>query len=215
MHAFADSRLLWAGLFIVSGQLACNRPVRAPEPRKLGSASQSLLANPPALVSIHVPERLLGVETGKKDDLGRPIRAACVTCHTARTPARLPTSMSELNEFHVGMKFEHGSLTCESCHLAGAQDSLRRASGTPLPMRDAIELCSQCHGPQRTAYDHGAHGGMNGSWDLQNGQRVRNHCIDCHDPHVPKFQGTQPVLRPHDRGTQALLQDGEGDEVRP
>ena len=50
-----------------------------------------------------------------------------------------------------------------------------------------MTLCSQCHGPQATAFEHGAHGGMNGYWDLTRGPQMKNNCIDCHDPHVPAY----------------------------
>ncbi len=67
-------------------------------------------------------------------------------------------------------------------------------------MNEALELCSQCHGPQRTSYDHNAHGGLNGYWDLSRGPRIKNHCVDCHDPHLPAIQQVVPVLPPIDRG---------------
>jgi hypothetical protein len=40
---------------------------------------------------------------------------------------------------------------------------------------------------------------MNGHWDLTKGGRIRNNCINCHDPHHPKFPLVQPVLPPRDR----------------
>jgi formate-dependent nitrite reductase cytochrome c552 subunit len=66
-------------------------------------------------------------------------------------------------------------------------------------MRDAMQLCAQCHGPQFRDYTHGSHGGMQGHWDLSRGPRLRNHCVDCHDPHTPQFQPSNPVLPPADR----------------
>lgn len=66
-------------------------------------------------------------------------------------------------------------------------------------MTEAITLCSQCHGPQRTSFDRGVHGGMTGHWDLSRGPRERNNCVDCHDPHAPKFVGGAPVHLPRDR----------------
>jgi hypothetical protein len=151
-------------------------------------------------VTIHAPERLGGVASDRLDELGHPLRVACVTCHSLRQPEALPASMRELDQFHQGMTFAHGALSCGSCHVVGDQASLHRADGSRIAMTAAIELCRQCHGPQARDYDHGAHGGMTGSWDLSRGGRVRNHCIDCHDPHVPVFQPSHPVLLPRDRG---------------
>ncbi|MBI5610873.1 MAG: hypothetical protein HY902_18485 [Deltaproteobacteria bacterium] len=66
-------------------------------------------------------------------------------------------------------------------------------------MSSVIELCSQCHGPQARDYQHGAHGGMTGYWDLRRGDRFRNVCVDCHNPHVPAYPQFAPVQRPRDR----------------
>jgi hypothetical protein len=128
------------------------------------------------------------------------VRVACVTCHALRQPDALPTSMADLDEFHQGLQLAHGGLTCGSCHVLGDQTKLRLADGREIAMTDAMMLCRQCHGTQARDYDHGAHGGMSGHWDLSVGGRVRNHCIDCHDVHAPQFQASRPVLPPRDRG---------------
>jgi formate-dependent nitrite reductase cytochrome c552 subunit len=64
---------------------------------------------------------------------------------------------------------------------------------------EAMRLCAQCHGPQYRDYKRGSHGGMTGHWDLSRGERTRNNCVDCHDPHAPAYPGTTPVLPPRDR----------------
>ncbi|MCA9673764.1 MAG: hypothetical protein H6709_13645 [Kofleriaceae bacterium] len=155
---------------------------------------------PTGATTIHVPDRLTSIPTGEVDALGRPQRAPCVGCHSLRRPARLPSSVDELDEFHQGLRFVHGGVSCASCHVVGDQDVLHRADGTIIPMVDVLQLCAQCHGPQYRDYLHGAHGGMNGAWDLSSGDRVRNNCVDCHDPHQPAFQPSVPVLPPRDRG---------------
>lgn len=148
--------------------------------------------------SIHQPDKLWSIETDKVDALGKPIRVACVTCHTLRKPAKLPEKPTDLKDFHQGLQFKHGENTCASCHVVGAQDSLRLADGRTIPMREAMTLCGQCHGPQLRDYKMGAHGGMSGHWDLSSGGRLRNNCVDCHDPHTPKFVPSMPVLPPRD-----------------
>lgn len=175
--------------------MSCNR---APDPR-----AETLVPAPSAsahATEIHASPRLASVPTDKKDPLGRPLRIACVTCHSLRTPETLPASVQDLNEFHVGMKFEHGSLTCASCHVIGKQDRLKLADGRTIEMTDAITLCSQCHGPTRRSFDQGAHGGMTGAWSTEHGKRVRNQCVDCHDPHVPAYVPGRPVFLPRDKG---------------
>lgn len=148
--------------------------------------------------SIHAPDSLWSIETDKVDGLGRPIRVACITCHTLRKPEKLPEHPDQLKEFHRGLAFKHGENTCATCHVVGAQDSLRLADGRTIPMREAMTLCGQCHGSQLRDYKKGAHGGMSGHWDLGSGDRLKNHCVDCHDPHTPKFVPSMPVLPPRD-----------------
>ena len=173
----------------------------------LGGCSADRAATPRAApaaathtTTIHVPARLSGVPSSAPDARGRPGNVACVTCHSLRKPAGLPTTMAALREFHQGLAFDHGKLSCGTCHEVGDQRTVHLADGTRVAMIDAIQLCRQCHGPQARDYDHGAHGGMTGYWDLSVGDRTRNHCIDCHDVHAPRFAPSVPVLPPLDRG---------------
>jgi len=138
----------------------------------------------------------------------RVLRFACVPGHPLRAGAPLRASPAELDEFHVGLEVRHGELTCASCHSEGQVPRLHLATGATLALRDTIQLCAQCHGPQWRDYQHGAHGGMSGHWDLSRGPRARNHCIDCHDPHAPKYVGGDPVLPPRDRGLPAPAREG-------
>ncbi len=181
-------------ILVVALLAGCRQPEHHHE-----TAPTPSFSGPRHPTEIHIPPKLTSIDTGKVDALGKPIRAECVACHTARRPERLPSSTADLREFHQGMSFQHGGLSCGSCHVVGAQDVLRRADGVLLPMRDAMQLCAQCHGPQFRDYTHGSHGGMQGHWDLARGPRVRNHCVDCHDPHTPQFQPSIPVLPPADR----------------
>jgi hypothetical protein len=133
------------------------------------------------------------------EDRAQTVRLTCASCHSLRAPRALPEKPSDLREFHTGLTFNHGELRCTSCHAEGQPPRLHLANGEPLAVRESLALCAQCHGPQWRDYQHGAHGGMRGSWDLSRGGRERNHCIDCHDPHAPAFVGGAPVLPPRDR----------------
>ena len=130
---------------------------------------------------------------------GELVEVACGTCHATSAPRPAQRDAASLTNFHQGLQFDHGGLACLSCHDAGNYDRLRLANGDPVEFPDVMTLCSQCHGPQWRDYQHGAHGGMNGHWDLGRGGRVRNACVHCHDPHVPAYQAVQPVLPPADR----------------
>lgn len=124
----------------------------------------------------------------------------CSTCHSIPaegddTPAEHPT---ELEEFHTTMEFSHGGLTCNSCHNPDDRNTLRRADGKALAFEDTRQLCGQCHGPQHRDYINGSHGGMSGYWDLSQGPRTRNDCVNCHDPHDPSFKPMMPAPGPRD-----------------
>lgn len=149
-------------------------------------------------VVINRPDGTPGVETGEIDHLGRPVTAACSTCHAALEPANHNDS-ANLVEFHLGLVVEHGDLGCLACHNPDDYDTLRRADGRAVRYADVMTLCAQCHGTQASDYDRGTHGGMSGHWDLSRGPRFRNGCTDCHDPHAPAFPRMLPTFKPRDR----------------
>lgn len=149
-------------------------------------------------VSIAPSWKLTAVEVGGAEG-EQPQRIPCATCHSLRPAGPVPQRPEDLREFHTGLTFAHGALSCGSCHAEGAHDALHLADGRTLRMTDAMELCAQCHGPQHRDYQHGAHGGMSGYWDLSRGPRVRNGCVECHDPHAPRYVGARPVFPPRDR----------------
>ena len=136
---------------------------------------------------------------GVDPNSGAPVTVACMTCHATRTPNLANHATADLDLFHQGLQVEHGANTCLSCHNPQDYGSLHLANGTRVEFVDVVTLCTQCHGPQWRDFQHGAHGGMNGYWDLNRGPRERNTCTSCHDPHAPHFRGAQPALTPRDR----------------
>jgi len=144
------------------------------------------------------------VDTGVLDAHGNQVTVACSTCHATRPANTENRSAKDLDEFHAGMQFSHGGLTCLSCHNQADYDTLKLADGKPVAFQNVMQLCGQCHGPQMKDYQHGAHGGMNGHWDLTRGPRTRNNCIDCHHPHAPQFPHMRPTFKPKDRFLDAL-----------
>jgi len=150
-------------------------------------------------VTIHRPDGPPVIQTGRLDEMGRPIVANCSTCHETKTPNPTLHDGADLKDFHQGLITRHGERTCLSCHDPRDYNQLRLADGQPVAFQEVMTLCAQCHGPQYKDYKHGAHGGMTGYWNLTRGPRTRNNCIDCHDPHAPQFPKLMPVLRPNDR----------------
>lgn len=150
-------------------------------------------------ITVHRPASLSGITGTVETPQGRPVEVGCATCHEVlQPPPTLPTSAQTLGGPHAGLRFEHGSNECRSCHDPARYDRLRLATGESVPMTDALRLCAQCHGTQHRDWLHGAHGGMNGHWDLTRGPRLRNHCVDCHDPHAPRFPRFRPMPPPPD-----------------
>ena len=150
-------------------------------------------------VSILRPAAPPAVRTGVYDLHGKEVTATCVACHATREPNPRNRRSEDLDDFHKGLTFQHGSNACLSCHNKDDYNSLRLADGASVSFSDVMTLCAQCHGPQYRDYQHGSHGGMTGYWDLSRGPRTRNNCLHCHDPHAPAYVGALPAPPPRDR----------------
>lgn len=150
-------------------------------------------------VMIHRAPRPLGVNTGLTNAQGQAMTVGCAACHATTRPNALTRRAADLKQFHQGLNYAHGELTCLSCHNPGNYESFRLADGQPVAAAEVMTLCGQCHGLKLRDYQHGLHGGMTGHWDLARGPRTRNHCLNCHDPHSPKYPLALPVFPPRDR----------------
>ncbi len=135
---------------------------------------------------------------------------SCALCHSLRAPNSENRSSADLDEFHQHLRFSHGDLSCLSCHNPDDYDTLKLADQRPVPYREVMTLCGQCHGPQLRDYAHGAHGGMLGYWDRSRGPRIRANCVDCHDPHAPAFPRMYPTFKPRDRFLSPAPRDAGG-----
>lgn len=192
--------LAWCTLLVVATGLSMaivwaqqHAPQQSPAPAP---------STPPAIlhpVVIKPGPGIPHVDTGLKDSAGQPIAVSCGTCHSTTKPNLARNSAEGLLPPHRGLNYQHGGLTCLSCHNSENYDTLRLADTRAVAFPDVMTLCSQCHGTARRDYDHGSHGGMNGYWDLTKGGRTRNNCVHCHDPHHPDFPIVRPVLSPRDR----------------
>lgn len=176
--------------------LACgNEPVQ-PE-RAFGPAVPA--DAPLHAVRISAPQGLgeLTVEVGEMTQFAR---VDCITCHgLGLRDYTLAAEGTHGEAVHGDVELHHGALTCESCHSPGDRATLRLANGDRVAFADTMTLCAQCHGVQTRDWRRGSHGGMNGYWDLRRGERVRNHCVDCHDPHAPAYKPVRAVFPPRDR----------------
>ena len=155
-------------------------------------------------VYINHPDGLPVVDSGKRAKDGTIISVRCNTCHDNKASNKNANSGSEIQDFHQNLKFQHGSLSCVSCHNTENYETLHLADGKSLEFRDTMQLCAQCHGPQYRDYKNGSHGGMTGFWDLNRGPRQRNTCTDCHAVHAPAYPKVMPVFPPKVRAGSKL-----------
>lgn len=185
----------WCSLLLIVTLEATGGEASRALPAVAGASTNAVLY--PVII-----KRALGppkVATGLTNFHGQPVMVSCSSCHTTTKPNLENRSTADLDQFHQGLKYVHGNLSCLSCHNPKNYDTLHLADGHQVEFTDVITLCSQCHGPQRRDYEQGLHGGMNGYWDRTRGGRTRNTCINCHDPHAPLFPLVMPVLPPRDR----------------
>jgi hypothetical protein len=197
--ALLSTVLAFACAGATQGLVGCAPEPHTPgAPPEAGDSGSSTAARFP--VAIREPAGSPSIKTGTFDEKGNAVSIACATCHTTKPSNPNAKLGVPLTAFHQGLKGQHGHLSCVSCHNpVEGYDSLRLADGKRVPYTGVMTLCSQCHGPQFRDYQHGAHGGMTGSWDLTKGGRVRNNCVDCHDPHSPKYPTVTPARGPNDR----------------
>ena len=171
-------------------QAAPAKPVSlasAPKPAKLYPVTISVPTGPPVA---WVPD---------PKDSGKLVAVSCTTCHATREPDTKNVTAADMDEFHEDLNMAHGQLSCLSCHNPSDYDALKKADGSSVTYPNVMQLCAQCHQGRYNDYQHGAHGGMNGYWDLSKGPRTRKSCIVCHDPHAPAIAKMLPQFKPLDR----------------
>jgi hypothetical protein len=186
---------------VLAGTSSCRRsaPPQEVEVKRTPLTSLAMVEGGFHPVTIRKPAEFPRVATGLTNIRGEPIFASCVSCHATTTPNPEIRRGDQLVQFHQGLHFGHGDLSCLGCHNPADYDSLRLADGTSVSFADTMNLCAQCHGRQARDYERGLHGGMTGYWDMTRGPRTRHHCVHCHDPHAPAFPLVQPVFPPRDR----------------
>ena len=119
---------------------------------------------------------------------------ACTECH--RT-FQSPPGRRELVAEHTDVRLDHGSNDyCLNCHHATNRNAYVAHDGSEIPASQPAELCRKCHGPTHRDWERGAHGRRQGHWDAARGERQRLLCIQCHDPHAPKFPKLAPMPGP-------------------
>jgi len=118
----------------------------------------------------------------------------CTDCHANLTPNPVRRKLVDWHD-DISAMFNHDSENrwCLDCHDLKNRDYLRLASGKLLDFKESYKLCGQCHGEKYRDWKVGVHGKRTGEW---NGKKEYFLCVNCHNPHSPKFQELIPEPPP-------------------
>ena len=93
---------------------------------------------------------------------------------------------------------QHGrNNNCFNCHNESNLAQLQTRDGRQLTFADSTPVCGSCHGPTYRDWEAGAHGRTSGYWNRALGPITRQNCVNCHNPHSPRFPPRQPAPGPH------------------
>ena len=129
----------------------------------------------------------------------------CSTCHEAIPPNPERRELGMHSEIVLQHDEEHR--WCLDCHDQNDRDHLRLASGALVPFTESYRLCGQCHGTQFRDWRNGIHGKRTGYW---NGSKRYLLCVNCHNPHSPRFAALEPLpppVRPQFLHTQGAAEE--------
>ena len=128
----------------------------------------------------------------------------CYACHEKGKPPPLRFDTNQnlvIPKEHANVVMGHGSHgrnnNCFNCHNETNLELLQTRDGRPVKFSDSPQLCGSCHGPTYRDWEAGAHGRINGYWNRNLGDSNRKDCVNCHDPHSPRFPGREPAPGPH------------------
>jgi len=114
----------------------------------------------------------------------------CSDCHEDEPPN---PEIRELEDDHEDKKLAHGDLWCLRCHDLMDRDRLHLADGALIEFAESWRLCTQCHGKKLADWRAGVHGKRTGHW---RGPKEYRTCVECHNPHTPKFAPLEPKPPP-------------------
>jgi uncharacterized CHY-type Zn-finger protein len=128
----------------------------------------------------------------------------CYVCHDKKQPPplRLDTNLNIIVATeHSDIVMGHGrhgrNNNCFNCHNETNLVLLQPRDGRELKFSDSTQLCGSCHGPTYRDWEAGAHGRISGYWDRSKGAMERKDCVNCHNPHSPRFPSRKPAPGPH------------------
>jgi hypothetical protein len=128
----------------------------------------------------------------------------CYLCHEKGKPPPLRFDTNQnliIPTEHSDIVMGHGSHgrnnNCFNCHNETNLTLLQTRDGHEVTFSNSQLLCGSCHGPTLRDWEAGVHGRTSGYWDRALGPADRKLCVNCHNPHSPKFPGREPAPGPH------------------
>ncbi len=114
----------------------------------------------------------------------------CSKCHSEPLENIASKQIGKKNS-HWNIELNHTDImTCSSCHdTKDNLDNLKDINGAKIDFNHSYKLCSQCHSSQFEDWKGGAHGKRLSAWVPP---RVSYTCVECHNPHDPKFKERLP-----------------------
>jgi len=126
----------------------------------------------------------------------------CSECHSDFTSLRRQHDMPG-EHAAIYKAFNHGlNANCLNCHNPADRDAYIDSDGSSISADQPAWLCARCHGPLYREWEAGIHGRQNGFWDERFGPRAKLLCVQCHDPHNPRFAPLTPDPPPAPPRTQ-------------
>lgn len=114
----------------------------------------------------------------------------CSTCHK-ELPGNAERRELAFHEEEQKILVHGPDRWCLDCHDLQNRDVLHLTNGTPVPFEASFLLCGQCHGDKLRDWRVGVHGKRVGRWD---GEKTYFLCVNCHNPHSPRFKGVEEVV---------------------
>jgi len=128
----------------------------------------------------------------------------CYACHEKGKPPPLRFDAGHnliIPKEHADIVMGHGrhkrNDNCFNCHDENNLLAFQTRDGREVKFADSPVLCGSCHGPTYRDWEAGAHGRISGYWDRSLGVADRKACVNCHDPHSPRFPSRKPAPGPH------------------
>ncbi|MDP3850872.1 MAG: hypothetical protein Q8Q59_10235 [Luteolibacter sp.] len=140
----------------------------------------------------------------KKEDEDELLAFSCYECHEEGKKLELTYDKDNhvvVPDEHENIVMGHGSHgrnnDCFNCHNSENLLVLQTRDGHSLKFEESTQLCGSCHGPTHRDWEHGSHGRTSGYWDRSKGEYHKQDCVNCHNPHSPKFPQRAPAPRPN------------------